>query len=177
MCLIINLIVQYSYLCLVSDEVDLRLGGLRGRRCRDHDIRLLFRLLHQYVDKGLLLVLRLHWDDRCGRGRWSRCLDKHDLVVLLRGWHIDLFTRSRVLVVRGRYVHVHMLVHYGLLLRRAVLRRGRTVRRRGCAVRAGGSTVRRRRLRPRNHAHHRRQQRQRSQNLHTNLYFNDSTLQ
>lgn len=134
-----------TYLCLVSDEVNFWFGRLSGRRGRDHDIGLLLGLLHQNVHESLLLVLWLQRDDRRGRGRRSWRLDEHYLVMLLRGRHVDLLRWARDLIVRRRYMDVHMLVHYRLL-RRPVLRRRRTVRRRRRSVRRRGRSVRRGRL-------------------------------
>lgn len=122
------------YLGLVSDEVDLWLGGLRGRGSGDDDVGLLLRFLHQHVNEGLLLVLRLNRDDGRGRRRRRRRLDEHYLVVLLRGRHVNGLAGSGQLVVWGRHMDVHVFVHNGRALGRPVLRRGRSVRRRGRRV-------------------------------------------
>lgn len=155
-----------AYLCLVSDEVNLWFGGLGWRRSWDHNIWLLFWFLNQHVHEGLLLILRLHRDDRSRRGWRGRCLDEDNLVVLLGRRHVDRLARGRVFVIRRGDVHVHMFVHYGLL-GRAVLRSGRSIRRGWRRVGGRRSTVRRWGLRPRERARHYRRQHQRSQHLYT----------
>jgi hypothetical protein len=116
------------YLGLVSDEVDFGFGRLCRRWCRDDNIGLLLRFLHEHIDEGLLLVLRLNWDYRRSWGWWSRRLDEHDFIVFLWGRHIDGFARSLVFVVWRWHVDVYMLMHYGLLLGWSVLRSGRSIR-------------------------------------------------
>ncbi|KAJ8924793.1 hypothetical protein NQ315_000946 [Exocentrus adspersus] len=63
------------FLSFVLDEVNFRFGGLGGRRCRDLDVSLFFRFLHQDVDDGFFLVL-WNWRDvvclaRRGRRGWG----------------------------------------------------------------------------------------------------------
>lgn len=78
-------------LCLVANEVNLGLAGLRWRRCGDDNLRLLLWLLDQHIHKGLLLVLWELWNDRGGRCRWRWGLDKDDLVMLLWRRHVQRF--------------------------------------------------------------------------------------
>lgn len=141
-----------TYLSLVSDEVNFWFSWLSRRRCRDDDLRLVLRFLHQNINEGLLLILLLSgYYRRRGRG-WGRGLNKHNLVVFLGRCDMDGLAGGRVLVIWGRNVDVYMFVDHGGLLRGAVLWRRSPVGLRWRSVGLRRRPVRRRGLRPRQHA-------------------------
>lgn len=108
---------------LVLDEVHLGLERLvRGRRRHVYGRRFV-RFRVQHVDERLVRLLRWRRYNGRGRRRRGRCLDEHDLIVLLgRRVRYDHALLARRLVVRRRHVYVYGLVDdWRLMVRRRII--------------------------------------------------------
>jgi hypothetical protein len=99
------------FLCLVSDEVDLRFAGDSWNWSRNVDLWSFICFLDQNVDQCFLFILCKLWN--ClGIPVWGfGCLDENDLVMFLcrRKWR-NISNGSLVMRFWGRYVDVDMLL-------------------------------------------------------------------
>lgn len=101
------------FLRLVSNEVNFRFAGLRGRGRGYRDFRRVFRFLDQNIDQSFLFVLWLNRNYWRGWRWWAWCLDEDDFVVFLSLRDRDRTLRSEFFRFWWWHVDVDVLLYGG----------------------------------------------------------------
>lgn len=110
--ILVSSFTNFSYLGLVSDEVNFWFRGLCGCCRRYADLWLVFRLLDQYVDERLLFILRLQGYHRSSWCRRSWRFNEYDFVMFLGCGHLNRPLWSEFLLLWWRYVDVYVFLDY-----------------------------------------------------------------